>query len=223
MHVCLRKQRNQTPQHGCAQTPAPPSCTCACFSGTCFGLVQAEGRFSISLDIAIRRNHLSLWQNASQHSLSKIRSSAASYPVEAWDSVLRRLIAGSAYIADMPFGAAVQVSFHSLVLCRLEACLPVEPESGRDWRLRESRRLIRRQRHSRFLEQARAHWGTPRDGSVSTSVQHYRDIGQHTWIRFFPSGFVTRGCNLGVVKVYTRPVSETTRSRTWVPVRTESS
>lgn len=46
---------------------------------------------------------------------------------------------------------------------------------------------------------------------------------QHTWMRFLPSAFVTNGWSLGVVKVYTRPVSETTRSRTWVPVRTESS
>lgn len=45
----------------------------------------------------------------------------------------------------------------------------------------------------------------------------------HTWIKFLPSGFVTSGWSLGVVKVYTRPVSETTRSRTWVPVRTDSS
>lgn len=35
-----------------------------------------------------------------------------------------------------------------------------------------------------------------------------------TWIRFLPSGFWTSGCNLVVVKVYTRPVSETTSSRT---------
>lgn len=44
-----------------------------------------------------------------------------------------------------------------------------------------------------------------------------------TWIKFLPSGFVTSGWSLGVVKVYTRPVSETTRSRTWVPVRTDNS
>lgn len=34
------------------------------------------------------------------------------------------------------------------------------------------------------------------------------------WIKFFPSGFVTRGWSLGVVKVYTRPVSDTTKSKT---------
>ena len=44
-----------------------------------------------------------------------------------------------------------------------------------------------------------------------------------TWMRFFPSGLVTRGCNFGVVNVYTSPVSDTTSSKTWVPVRTESS
>lgn len=95
----------------------------------------STGRVSntISLHISIRRNHLSLWQNASQHSLSMMRNSAASYPVEAWDSVLRRLVvAGSAYIAGMPFDVAVQVSSRSLVpFRRLEACLLVELGSGR--------------------------------------------------------------------------------------------
>lgn len=62
-----------------------------------------------------------------------MRSSAASYPVEAWDSVLQRLVAaGSACIAGMPFGVVVQVSFRSLVPSRrLEACLPVELGSAR--------------------------------------------------------------------------------------------
>lgn len=46
---------------------------------------------------------------------------------------------------------------------------------------------------------------------------------RQAWIRFLPSGWVTRGWSLAVVKVYTRPVSETTRSRTCVPVRVESS
>lgn len=46
---------------------------------------------------------------------------------------------------------------------------------------------------------------------------------KHDWIRFFPSGFVTSGCNLGVVKVYTSPVSDTTKSNTWVPVNVLSS
>ena len=41
---------------------------------------------------------------------------------------------------------------------------------------------------------------------------------KHDWIRFFPSGLVTSGCNLGVVNVYTRPVSDTTSNNTWVPV-----
>ena len=128
----MRKQSNQTPKHVCARTPPPPSCTCACFSGMSFGLVQAEHRYSISLHISIHRSHLSLWQNASQHSLSKMRSSAASYPVEAWDSVLRRLVAGSACIVGMPFGVVVQVSFHSLVPSRrLEAYSPVELGSAR--------------------------------------------------------------------------------------------
>lgn len=38
------------------------------------------------------------------------------------------------------------------------------------------------------------------------------------WIRLLPSGLVTNGCSLGVVNVYTSPVSDTTSSRTWVPV-----
>ena len=98
-----------------------------------FGLVQAAYRYSDSLQISIHRSHLSLWQNASQHSLSKMRSSAASYPVEAWDSVLRRLVAGSAYTAGMPFGVAARESFRSSVASRrLEACLPVEPGSVHD-------------------------------------------------------------------------------------------
>ena len=46
---------------------------------------------------------------------------------------------------------------------------------------------------------------------------------RHAWIRFLPSGWVTRGWSLEVVKVYTRPVSDTTRSRTWVPVRVDNS
>lgn len=46
---------------------------------------------------------------------------------------------------------------------------------------------------------------------------------RHAWIRFFPSGWVTRGCSLAVVNVYTRPVSDTTNSRTCVPVNVDSS
>lgn len=46
---------------------------------------------------------------------------------------------------------------------------------------------------------------------------------RQAWMRFLPSGCVTSGCSLAVVKVYTRPVSETTRSNTWVPVRVDSS
>lgn len=42
-------------------------------------------------------------------------------------------------------------------------------------------------------------------------------------MRFLPSGCVTSGCSFAVVKVYTRPVSETTSSRTCVPVRVLSS
>ena len=186
----------------------------------------STGRVSIFLSLHIfnHRSHLSLWQNASQHSLTKMRSSAASYPVEAWDSVLRRLVAGSAYTAGRRFGVVGRASFHSLAPYRhLAACLPVELGSACDWRLRESRQLNQRQHHSHCREQARAHWGMPRDCSISTNEQHAGESKQHTWIRFLPSGFVTRGCNLGVVKVYTSPVSETTRSNTWVPVRTESS
>lgn len=44
-----------------------------------------------------------------------------------------------------------------------------------------------------------------------------------TWIKFFPSALVTSGWSFGVVNVYTRPVSDTTSRRTWVPVRTDSS
>ena len=53
--------------------------------------------------------------------------------MEAWDSVLRRLVAGSACIAGMPFGVVVQVSFRNSVASRrLEACLPVELGFARD-------------------------------------------------------------------------------------------
>lgn len=41
---------------------------------------------------------------------------------------------------------------------------------------------------------------------------------KQAWIKFFPSGLVTIGCSLTVVKVYTSPVSETTKRSTWVPV-----
>lgn len=58
---------------------------------------------------------------------------------------------------------------------------------------------------------------------ISDASQTIHARQQHTWIRFLPSGFVTRGCSFGVVNVYTKPVSDTTRSRTWVPVSTESS
>ena len=37
---------------------------------------------------------------------------------------------------------------------------------------------------------------------------------RHAWMRFLPSGWVTRGWSLAVVKVYTRPVSDTTSRRT---------
>lgn len=57
------------------------------------------------------------------------------------------------------------------------------------------------------MEEGRVPWGALR----------------HAWIRFLPSGWVTRGWSFAVVKVYTRPVSETTRRRTCVPVRVESS
>ncbi len=46
---------------------------------------------------------------------------------------------------------------------------------------------------------------------------------RHAWMRFLPSGCVTSGWSLAVVNVYTRPVSETTRRSTWVPVRVDSS
>ena len=46
---------------------------------------------------------------------------------------------------------------------------------------------------------------------------------RQAWVRFLPSGWVTRGWSFAVVNVYTRPVSDTTRSRTCVPVRVESS
>ena len=46
---------------------------------------------------------------------------------------------------------------------------------------------------------------------------------RQTWIKFLPSAFVTKGWSFGVVKVYTSPVSETTSSRTCVPVSTDNS
>lgn len=46
---------------------------------------------------------------------------------------------------------------------------------------------------------------------------------RQAWIRFLPSGWVTRGCNFAVVKVYTSPVSDTTSKRTWVPVSVDNS
>ena len=51
MHACMRKQSNQTPKYVCALTPPSPSCTCAWFPDMSFGLVQAEYRFSHSLQI----------------------------------------------------------------------------------------------------------------------------------------------------------------------------
>lgn len=42
-------------------------------------------------------------------------------------------------------------------------------------------------------------------------------------MRFFPSGSVTKGCNLGVANVYTWPVSEATSSSACVPVSVVSS
>lgn len=42
-------------------------------------------------------------------------------------------------------------------------------------------------------------------------------------MRFLPSAFVTNGWSFGVVKVYTRPVSDTTSRSTCVPVKTDSS
>lgn len=46
---------------------------------------------------------------------------------------------------------------------------------------------------------------------------------KHAWIKFLPSDFATIGCSLGVVKVYTRPVSDTIRSRICVPVNVDNS
>jgi hypothetical protein len=59
------------------------------------------------------------------------------------------------------------------------------------------------------------------DALIHSAMASGRDL--RTWMRFLPSGFVTSGCSFGVVNVYTRPVSETTSSKTWVPVRTDSS
>lgn len=42
-------------------------------------------------------------------------------------------------------------------------------------------------------------------------------------MRFLPSCWVTIGSNFGVLKVYTKPVSETTSNSTCVPVSTDSS
>lgn len=73
-------------------------------------------------------------------------------------------------------------------------------------------------------------------GSIQTSLRHVldqhsacdkahcvRQCAAHTWIRFLPSALVTSGWSLGVVNVYTKPVSDTTSSSTCVPVRTDSS
>ena len=46
---------------------------------------------------------------------------------------------------------------------------------------------------------------------------------RQAWMRFLPSGCVTRGCSFAVVNVYTSPVSDTTSRRTCVPVSVESS
>lgn len=57
------------------------------------------------------------------------------------------------------------------------------------------------------MEEGRVPWGALR----------------HAWMRFLPSGWVTRGCSLAVVKVYTSPVSDTTSNNTCVPVKVDSS
>ena len=121
------KQSNQTPEHICAGTPPSPIVYLRLLFRHVFWIITSRLSIFLSLHISTHRSHLSLWQNASQHSLTKMKSFAASYPVEAWGSVLRRLVADSAYTAGMPFGVVVQVSFRSLApYRRLGACLPVE-------------------------------------------------------------------------------------------------
>lgn len=46
---------------------------------------------------------------------------------------------------------------------------------------------------------------------------------RHVWIKALPVSLVIMGWSLRVAKVYTWPVSLATSSRTWVPVRVESS
>ena len=46
---------------------------------------------------------------------------------------------------------------------------------------------------------------------------------RHSWMRFRPSGCFTTASSLGVVNVYTRPVCDTTRSSTCVPVNVANS
>jgi hypothetical protein len=85
---------------------------------------------------------------------------------------------------------------------------------------RATRPSCLRRRHLRRRWTARAR--SDRPARVSTRMRGCSGV-QRTWMRFLPSGLVTSGCSLGVVNVYTRPVSDTTRSSTWVPVRTDSS
>ena len=85
-----------------------------------------------------------------------------------------------------------------------------------------SQQGCRHRRHSRRRTRVRARSGRPGVMLEDDGDQLVACLGR-TWMRFFPSGLVTRGCNFGVVNVYTSPVSDTTSSKTWVPVRTESS
>jgi hypothetical protein len=83
----------------------------------------------------------------------------------------------------------------------------------------------RHPRRSHRLRRAREHSGRPASRFVRCALhcEAASALGSLTWMRFLPSALVTRGCNLGVVNVYTSPVSDTTSSSTWVPVRTDSS
>lgn len=110
---------------------------------------------------------------------------------------------------------------------------------GGDHRLgRFSRQLVRPDRQSSVLASLRWLDGTRRLSvgaeslwcveaclavSNGTANGEQSSTSPLTWMRFLPSAFVTRGWSLVVVKVYTSPVSETTRRSTWVPVRMDNS
>jgi len=92
----------------------------------------------------------------------------------------------------------------------------VEGGDEHSWALLASPPRSSHRHHSHLQRPAREHSDMPKKSELAKrALRCGKTLASSlTWMRFLPSALVTRGCSFGVVKVYTRPVSETTSSST---------